>query len=91
MLGIVCTVKGQVLMRRRCAAREAAAASLRTSSRLVLREVGKTVCHQYSPTVVVFVVEALAQIQGIKRAIYSMGFKRRWSGWRTFRSEWGRR
>ena len=61
MSWILCEVKGQVLVRRRCTEREAAAMGWRTSSRLVLgEEVGKTVCRHYSATAVVFVVETLA-------------------------------
>jgi hypothetical protein len=64
----------QVLMRRHCMERVAAAVGLCTSSCLVLEEVGKTVYHHYyySAPAVLFVVEALAQ-NSRDQVVYEMG------------------
>ena len=82
MSWILCTVKGQMLVRRRRTEREDAAVGLRTSSCLVLEEeVAKTVYHHYSalilPLLLCFLWKPSPQIQGIGRAIQSIGFERR--------------
>ena len=58
-MGIVCMMKGQVMMRKHHMERVPAAVGLYTSSCLVMGRVRKTVYHCCA-TAVLFVVEALA-------------------------------
>ena len=78
-LGIVCMVKGQVLVRGHRTEQEAAAVGLRTSSCLVWgRRWGRRRTTIILPLLLCLLWKPSPQIQGIECAIQSIGFERWW-------------